>query len=171
MSDTASHCNNQMIAALEKYFGVDRRFSVANCPWSNGTYERMMREVVRTLQAMIQEEGRNTQDWVELVPAVQWALNTAFREMYGSTRYHVIFDRAPRIVFSTLASPTGQDWRVGLLLIDEKALRAKVQSVVAAQSQLRKEVLDKVQASTISSVRPRVREVWRFVSLLVIMSW
>ena len=31
----------------------------------------MMREVVRTLKAMIQEKRRNTQDWVELVPAVQ----------------------------------------------------------------------------------------------------
>ena len=26
----------------------------------------MMREVVRTLKAMIHEEGRNAQDWVEL---------------------------------------------------------------------------------------------------------
>ena len=36
-----------------------------------------MREMVK---AMTEEERRNTQDWVELVPAVQCALNTAFRE-------------------------------------------------------------------------------------------
>ena len=53
--------------------------------------------------------------------------------------------RAPRVALSTLASSTGQDWQVDVL--DEKALRAKVQSVVAAQSQLHKEVLDKVQAN------------------------
>ena len=69
MSDTASHFKNHMMAALEKSLGVDRRLSVANSPWSNGTCERMTREVVRTLKAMIQER-RNTQDWVELMLAV-----------------------------------------------------------------------------------------------------
>ena len=56
-----------------------------------------------------------------------------------------MFGRAPRIALSTLASSTRQDLQVDVL--DEKALRAKVQSVVAAQSQLHKEVLDKVQAN------------------------
>ena len=134
MSGTASHFKNQMMARLEKSLGVDRRFSVANSLWSNGACERMLREVVRTLKAMIHEERGTAQDWVEVVPAVQWALNTAFRKRYGSTPYHVMIGRAPRIALSTLASSTGQDWQVDVL--DEKALRAKVQSVVAAQSQL-----------------------------------
>ena len=56
-----------------------------------------------------------------------------------------MFGGAPRVALSTLASSTGQDWKVDVL--DEKALRAKVQSVVAAQSQLRKEVLDEVRAN------------------------
>ena len=145
MSDTASHFKNQMMAALEKSPGVDRRFSVANSPWSNGTCERMMRDVVRTLKAMIHKERRTAQGWVEFVPAVQWALNTAFRERYGSTPYHAMFGRALRVALNTLASSTGQDWQVDVL--DEKALRAKVQSVVAAQSQLHREVLDKVHAN------------------------
>ena len=71
-----------MMAELEKALGVERKFAVANSPWSNGTCERMMREVVRTLKALIQEERRSTRDWVDLVPAVQWALNTAYRQRY-----------------------------------------------------------------------------------------
>ena len=55
VSDTASHFKNHMLAALETALGVDRNFSVANSPWSNGTCERIMREMVRTLKAMIQE--------------------------------------------------------------------------------------------------------------------
>ena len=145
VSGTASHFKNQMMAALEKSLGVDRRFSVANSPWSNGTCERTMREVVRTLKAMIHEKRRAAHDWVEFVPAVQWAFYTAFRERYGSSPYHVMSGRAPRVALSTLASSTGQDWQVDVL--DEKALRAKVQSVVAAQSQLHKEVLNKMQAN------------------------
>ena len=59
VTDAASHFKNHMMVALEKSLGVDRRFSVANSPWSNGTCERMVRE-----------ERRNTQDWVELVPTL-----------------------------------------------------------------------------------------------------
>ena len=131
MSDTVSHFKNHMMAALEKSLGVDRKLSVANSPWP-------------TLKAMIQEDRRNTQDWVKLVPAVvQWALNTAFRKRYGPTPFHVMFGRAPRTALSTLASLTGQDWQVDML--DNKTLRKKVQSLVEAQSE--KEVLDKVQAN------------------------
>ena len=103
-----------------------------------------MREVVRTPNAMIQEERRNTQYWVKLVLAVQWALNTAFREKYGSTPYHIMFGRAPRRALSTLASSIGQDWHVDEL--DDKALRKKVQSVAEVQGH-HKDVLDKVQAN------------------------
>ena len=113
--------------------------------WSNGTCERMMREVVHTLKDMSHKERRTAQDWVELAPAVQWALNTAFGERYGSPPYHAMFGRASRIALSTLASSTGHDWQVDV--VDEKALRAKLQSVVTAQSQQHKEVLEKVQAN------------------------
>lgn len=36
VSDTASHFENHMMAALEKSLGIDRKFAVANSPWSNG---------------------------------------------------------------------------------------------------------------------------------------
>ena len=93
---------------------------------------------------MIQDERRNTQDWVELVPAVQWASNTAFRERHGSTPDHVMIGRTPRTALSTLTSSTGQDWQ--MVVFDDKAIRKKVHTVVEVQSQLHKEVLDKVQA-------------------------
>ena len=84
-------------------------------------------------------------DWVDLAPEVQWALNTAFRERYGSTPDNVMFSRAPRTALSKLAYSTGQDWQVDVL--DDKVLRKKVQSVVEVQSELHIEVLDKVQAN------------------------
>ena len=70
MSDTASHFKNRLLTEIEKSLGVDRKFAVANSPWSNGTCERMLREVVKTMKAMLQEERRSTRDWVDLVPAV-----------------------------------------------------------------------------------------------------
>ena len=52
------------MSALEKSLGIDRSFSIAKSLWSKGTCERMMRELVRTLKAMIHEERRTAQDWV-----------------------------------------------------------------------------------------------------------
>ena len=143
VSDTASHFKNHVMRALEKALKLDRKFAVPNSPWSNGTCERMMREVVRTLKAMLQEERRDVRDWVGLVPAVQWALNTAFRERYASTPYHVMFGRAPRTSFSTLASSTGGEWRLDVL--DEDMLRQKVATVVEAQQEMHKEVAQRVE--------------------------
>ena len=76
---------------------------------------------------------------------VKWALNTAFRERYSSTPHYVIFGRAPQTALSTLASSTEQDWQVHVL--DDMALRQNTLSVVDMQSQLHKEVLDKVQVN------------------------
>ena len=131
VSDTASHFKNRLMTEMEKSLGVDRKFAVANSPWSNGTCERMMREVVKTMKAMLQEERRSTRDWVDLVPAVQWALNTAYRERYGSTPYHVMFGRAPKTFLSTLASSSSGAWQVNVL--DETTLRRHVRGVVDAQ--------------------------------------
>ena len=103
MSDTASHFKNRAMKTLEGALRVEHRFAVANSPWSNGTCDWMMREAVRALKAILQER-RDVREWVDVVPGVQWALNTAYRERYASTPYHVMFGRVPLISFSTLAS-------------------------------------------------------------------
>ena len=43
------------------------------------------------------------------------ALNSAYCERFASTPYHVMFGRALLISFSTLASSTGEDWKVDAL--------------------------------------------------------
>jgi len=143
VSDTASHFKNKVMSELRKAFRVDHQFAVAYSPWSNGTCERMMREVVRALKAMLNEKKRDTRDWVGLVPAVQWALNTAFRERYGSTPYHVMYGRAPGTSFEILASAYGDAWKVDVL--DSNSLQSKVADVVDAQENFHKQVSDKVR--------------------------
>ena len=54
-----------------------------------------MREVVRVLKAILQEERCDLSEWVDVVPAVQWALNTAYHERYASTPFHIMFGRVP----------------------------------------------------------------------------
>eukprot|EP00752_Nemacystus_decipiens_P007839 g7004.t1 len=145
VSDTATHFKNKILSTLQTALGVDRRFTVANSPWSNGTCERMMREVVRTFKAILQERRKSVREWVDLVPAVQWALNTAYRERYGSTPYHVMFGRAPTTAFATLASFSGgnNEWQVDAL--DPEAMKLHVKNIVDAQAKLHKQVATLVE--------------------------
>ena len=84
VSDTASYFKNRVMKTLEGALRVEHRFTVANVTWSNGTCERMVREVVRALKAILQER-RDIYEWEDVVPAVQWTLNTAYRERCAST--------------------------------------------------------------------------------------
>ena len=65
VSDNATHFRNRVVRKLAKALGVDHRFSVANSAWTNGTVERMMRDVI--------------------LPAVQWVLSTAWRKRLQAT--------------------------------------------------------------------------------------
>ena len=143
MSDTGSHFKNRLMKTLKEALRVEHRFAVSNSPWSNGTFERVMREMVRALKTILQEERRHIREWVDVVPAVQWTLNTAYRERYATTPYHVMFGWAPLTSFSALASSTGEDWKVDAL--DEEALRTKVPNVVKTQQGLHKVVKGRVK--------------------------
>lgn len=101
-----------------------------------------MREIVHTLKAMLQEERRDVHEWVDLVPAMQLGLNTAFQARHARTPYHVVFGRAPRTSFSTLASSSGGDWCVDVLDMD---CDGRWLMVWKHDKMLHKEVLDKVQ--------------------------
>ena len=55
---SATHFKNRVIAQLSDALEVDHRFAVAYTPWSNGTCERMVREVVRALKSILSEQER-----------------------------------------------------------------------------------------------------------------
>ena len=112
-------CRDLVVKTLEGALPAEYMFTVANSSWSNGTNERMMLEAVRALKAILQEERRDIREGVDVVPAFEWALNTTYRERYASTTYHLMFGQALLTSFSTLASSTGEDWKVDAL--DEKA--------------------------------------------------
>ena len=71
VSNTASHFKNSVIKTLKGALRVEHRFLKANSPWSNGICERMMREVVRALNTILQEGGCDICKWLSVVPTVQ----------------------------------------------------------------------------------------------------
>ena len=68
-----------MTAQLSDALKVDHRFAVAYTPWSNGTCERMVRRVVRASKPILSEQRKQAAEWVDVLPAAQWALNSSLR--------------------------------------------------------------------------------------------
>ena len=91
----------------------------------------MVREVVRALKSILSEQRKQVAEWVDVLPATQWALNTSFRERYQSTPYCVMFGRAPRTSFSALTTVTEGERNVDVM--DADSLRAKARQVVDEQ--------------------------------------
>ena len=115
MSDTATHFKNAILTRLREAFRVNHQFAVAYSPWSNGTCERMVKEVVSSLCSILLEQRRAVSVWVDVLPTVQWAHNTSFRPRYGSTPYYVMFGRAPTTSFSVLANSSAGEWNCNVL--------------------------------------------------------
>ena len=144
VSDTATHFKNQILARLREALHVDRQFAVAYSPWSNGACERMVKEVVRALRSLLLEQRRAVSEWVDVLPAVQYVLNTAYRRRYDSTPYHVMFARASRTSFSVLASSSTGEWKCDVL--DDGQIRRALQGVLELQELFHIQVQERVAA-------------------------
>ena len=78
VNDTATHFYNAILTRLREALRVDHQFAVAYSPWSNGTCEPMVKEVVRSVRSILLEQRRVVSEWVDVLPAVQWALTPRF---------------------------------------------------------------------------------------------
>ncbi|CAN0059863.1 unnamed protein product [Sphacelaria rigidula] len=144
VSDTATHFRNVIFARLREALHVDHQFEVAYSPWSNGTYERIVKEVVRVLRSILLKLRRAASEWVDVLPAVQWALNTAYRGHGDSTLYHVMYDRAPRTSFSLLASSSAGKCKYDVL--DDVQIKRALQGVLDLHESFRVQVQERIAA-------------------------
>ena len=104
----------------------------------------MVKEVVRSLRSILLEQRRAVSEWVAVLPAVQWALNTAFRPRYGNTPYHVMFGRAPRTSFSVLANSSAGEWNCDVL--DDDHIKRALKGVLELEEQFHVQVQEPVAA-------------------------
>ena len=100
VSDRAPDFKNETLKLIAAKLGASHRFSAAYSSWSNDTVERMNLEVVRTFRAVMSERGRPLSEWPDTIYAVQFALNSAYRERMGVTPFQLTTVRVPRTAFS-----------------------------------------------------------------------
>lgn len=77
MSDGGSHFKNATLRKLSRGLKTPHHFTLPYSPWSNGAVERLGREVLRLFRTIMSELQLPFNEWTDLVPVVQHALNNS----------------------------------------------------------------------------------------------
>ncbi|POM78483.1 Hypothetical protein PHPALM_3984 [Phytophthora palmivora] len=90
MSDQGSYFRNEMINHLAARLKIEPKFSSVYLPWLNGTIERLNRDVLQVLRALLLEYALDSHEWPYLLPAIQANLNhTPVRSLAGHSPVEV----------------------------------------------------------------------------------
>ena len=98
VSDRGTHFKNQLISELREKLMTQHHFTLAYCPWSNGTVEVVCRELLRAARALLSVFQLPESAWPQVLPIVQSVLNNAILERLGN--------RCPRTAFLGLPQDT-----------------------------------------------------------------
>ena len=94
VSDRGTHFKNELVRLLRDAYKANHHFTLAYCPWSNGTVEVMNRELLGATRALLSEFQLSRHCWPSVVPIVQSALNNSKLKRLGN--------RCPLTVFKKL---------------------------------------------------------------------
>lgn len=76
-SDQGPHFKNRLLDKVRRQLKTQHHFVTPLSPWANGGVERVNREVLRVVRALLSENQMGEDQWPYLMPAVQAALNQA----------------------------------------------------------------------------------------------
>ncbi|GMF38278.1 unnamed protein product [Phytophthora fragariaefolia] len=101
MSDQGTHFRNHTIELLCSRLKIEPQFSPVYSPWLNGTVERLNKDILQVMRALLIEHGLDFHEWSYLLPVVQANLNhTPVRSLGG---------HAPIELFTGLPAPSALD--------------------------------------------------------------
>ncbi|KAH9088225.1 hypothetical protein LEN26_019605 [Aphanomyces euteiches] len=143
ISDQGTHFKNVAVKALAHKFKVKHDFTLAYCPWRNGTVERMNRDILQVMRVMLREFRLAEHQWDYLLPIVQANLN--------QTPVPSLANKSPMELFTGLEPTSPLDAIIlGSGLRDVGPLGADVRSSLdelrASLQVLHKAILDKNEA-------------------------
>lgn len=77
MSDGPTHFKNETVRRVAKGLKVPHHFTLPYTPWSNCAVERLGKELLRVFRSVSSELQTRPDEWPDLLPLVQSALNNA----------------------------------------------------------------------------------------------
>lgn len=105
----------------------------------------MVRELVYTLKALLNEGHRPLTYWMTIVPVMQWARKVSYRERYQACPCPIIVGHEPTTTGAMLVEEEADEW-TGEILEPER-VPLLVGEVAYAQGQLHRAVLERVRAN------------------------
>jgi hypothetical protein len=106
VSDRGTHFKCSVIERLAKHFNMKHHFTLAYCPWSNGTVERVNRDIKALLKILDRESRSKASDWPYMLPAVMSVINSTPSKRLGGLAPKEIFMGLPKYnPFTVLYSP------------------------------------------------------------------
>ena len=82
-SDQGSHFRNETMKLLANEHDIRHHFTTTYTPWANGTVERVNREILRAVKALLSELRLAPSDWPTCIPMVQTVLNESTLSWLG----------------------------------------------------------------------------------------
>lgn len=147
MSDRGTQFVNAIVANLLKRTGTHHILSIAYSKQENALVERMNREVMRQLRAMVSERKiRN--EWSDVLPLVQRILNSSVHSVLGVSPAQLIFGNAINL-------DRGLIWGGGIVDIstEEKNVRKYLDSLLKQQALLIKIAQDSQEKSDLVQLK------------------
>ena len=74
VTDQGAHFKNELVKELGRAMRLQHKFTFPYSPWSNGTVERVNKEIIRLLRSFCGEFRVRPERWVDVLPLVQYAL-------------------------------------------------------------------------------------------------
>lgn len=106
VSDNGSHFKNEVMDELCRRLRSKQQFTPAYSPWVNGSVERVNRDILQVMRALLLTYKVSHRDWVYFVPIVQASLN--------HTPVPSLGNRAPVELFTGLPCPSPlREFRIG----------------------------------------------------------
>jgi hypothetical protein len=148
VNDRWSRFKNEVVRSLRDKTRGLHHFTLAYCPWSNGTVERVCRELLRAARALLSEFKLPPEAWPSVLPMVQAGINNAASvRMQGKCPKEVFLGLPPDSPLVSIKAE--REGKVEILSLSE--IRAsqllKVQKVLGAVEGMHKEAAGLVSES------------------------
>ncbi len=110
VSGGGSHFVNSVLAEFASLVGSDHHIVLAYSAWANGPAERMVKELIRVLTALCSEHQLPYEDWPQLVPVAELALNTIVSPMRGRSAVEIVTGRTDAQALTAILLHKDERW-------------------------------------------------------------
>jgi len=141
VSDRGTHFKNELVKLLRDQVKANHHFTLAYCPWSNGTVEVVCRELLRASRAILSEYQLPHSAWPQVIPLVQSALNNTILARLGNRCPLTAFTGLPQDnPLSTIKTRVGGKLVTRNIEDIRTSQRNKLESLVSALDDMHKQV-------------------------------